>query len=162
MRNERMGSWVLPGGAVEPGESVAQAALREVREETGLDVHLERLVGVYSRQRWGGDGQHVIVFAARVAGGSLQPDPGEVREALFVASDDLSQTLPAMLRLQVEAALSGHAGALVWADDSTRPFGEMTWNEVTVLWQQSGLSGPEFIQQHFRAGMISVEFGHPS
>lgn len=42
------GQWCLPGGAVESGETVAEACEREVLEETGLSVRVKRLVGVYS------------------------------------------------------------------------------------------------------------------
>ena len=42
------GQWCLPGGGMEPGESVTEACEREVWEETGLRTHVTRLVGVYS------------------------------------------------------------------------------------------------------------------
>ncbi|MEG4277557.1 NUDIX domain-containing protein [Microcoleus sp. MON1_C1] len=42
------GMWGLPGGRIEPGESVTEAAVREVYEETGLTVEITRLLGVYS------------------------------------------------------------------------------------------------------------------
>ena len=70
--------WSLPGGVMELGESIAQTIVREVREETGLEVELTRLVGIYS------DPRHVIAytngevrqqfsicFACRVVGGEL-------------------------------------------------------------------------------------------
>lgn len=47
-RRRDCGLWGLHGGRIEPGESVAEAAVREVREETGLTVVVQRLLGVYS------------------------------------------------------------------------------------------------------------------
>jgi ADP-ribose pyrophosphatase YjhB (NUDIX family) len=48
MQRSDNGHWGLPGGHVEPGESVTKAALREVLEETGWRIELGRLIGVYS------------------------------------------------------------------------------------------------------------------
>jgi 8-oxo-dGTP pyrophosphatase MutT (NUDIX family) len=42
------GEWCLPGGAVDPGESVSETCQREMKEETGLEVQVVRLVGIYS------------------------------------------------------------------------------------------------------------------
>ena len=46
------GLWCLPGGGVDPGESVEETILREVWEETGLTVRVLRLIGVYSDPNW--------------------------------------------------------------------------------------------------------------
>src|SRR3712207_1046342 len=70
--------WCLPGGHVDPGESVAAAAIREAREELGLEVRLTRLVGIYSKPNWPNGGMHIVVFAAERIGGALQPAADEV------------------------------------------------------------------------------------
>jgi len=115
------GTWGLPGGLVEDNESVAQAAIREAQEETGLKVRLERLIGVYSRPHASGGGIHIVVFAAQAVGGALQPDPGEVLEARYFEPEALSDSLPRAMRLQIEAALAGVGGGVVWLDNGAWP-----------------------------------------
>jgi ADP-ribose pyrophosphatase YjhB (NUDIX family) len=84
-------NWALPGGAIDLGESVRQAAIRETKEETGIDCEITGLVGIYS------DPKHVIhytsndevrqefsiVLTARPTGGHPTPSD-ESREVHWV------------------------------------------------------------------------------
>jgi 8-oxo-dGTP diphosphatase len=66
------GQWALPGGFVEVGETVEEAADREAAEETGLAVEVARLVGVYSDPERDPRGHNVsVAFLARVLSGDL-------------------------------------------------------------------------------------------
>jgi ADP-ribose pyrophosphatase YjhB (NUDIX family) len=65
------GLWSIPGGRVEPGEDDEAAVVREVAEETGLDVVPERLVGSVERDGPAGDVYVIEDFLCRVAGGRL-------------------------------------------------------------------------------------------
>lgn len=74
------GQWVFPGGYVDRGEVVEQAALREAREECGLEVRLDGLIGIYS---YPGRTPIVIVYAARVTGGTLAIDDESLEVRAF-------------------------------------------------------------------------------
>jgi 8-oxo-dGTP diphosphatase len=69
------GSWALPGGFVEYGETVESAVIREVKEETGLDIELCEIVGVYSDPERDPRGHTVtICYLAKKTGGKLKAD----------------------------------------------------------------------------------------
>ena len=86
------GQWALPGGFVQVGETVKQAAVRETAEETGLAVEISHLIGVYSEPDRDPRGHNVsVAFLARVLSGQMKAatdaaevdvlDPGSVELA---------------------------------------------------------------------------------
>lgn len=80
--NPARGAWVFPGGYVDRGETIEEAARRETWEETGLTVRLERLLGVYSRA---GDDVVLVVYAGQVEDGELVAGEEEMEAAWFSA-----------------------------------------------------------------------------
>jgi len=90
--------WVLPGGLIEPFETPADAAVREVWEETGLIVELTSILGVYGGQELvvdyvNGDRASYIgtVFRGRAVGGSLRADGDETLDVRYFAREELQQ-----------------------------------------------------------------------
>lgn len=89
----RAGTWSLPGGAQELGETVAEAGQREVREETGLEVEVLGLVDVVDSIRPGPNGAPeyhytLVDVAARVTGGDLRPG-GDAADARWFTMDEV-------------------------------------------------------------------------
>ena len=120
-RRDDNGMWGLPGGGVEPGESVRQAVIREVHEETGLTVEPLRLIGVYSDPANhqivsypDGEVVHYVstAFECRVLGGALTTC-AESLELAYFAPDALPADLMPLARIRVYDALAQHPVAFV-------------------------------------------------
>ncbi len=140
MRRQDFDVWGLPGGYIDPGESVAEAALREVQEETGLEVELIYLIGMYSFRRWLNRGYHFAAFMARPVAGALRPQESEALELQLFDPRDLPQPLGFGNDQVLADALTGHRG-LVRSHD-----GNLGDDYLDLLKQRdgSGLSAREF------------------
>jgi ADP-ribose pyrophosphatase YjhB (NUDIX family) len=129
VKREDFPAWCLPGGGIEASETLAQAVLREVEEETGLKVELQHLVGVYSRPNWRSGGGHEILFAARPVGGSLLSSTNETLDSGYFDPEDLPDALFWWHRQPIRDALSLVRG-VAWSLDVVWPLGEITRAEL--------------------------------
>lgn len=110
-------NWAVPGGAIDLGESLVQAAVRETREETGIDCEITGLVGIYTDPRhvmlYTSNGEarqeFSIVLTARAVGGSPAPSD-ESREVAWVPREELDgYPMDRSMRLRIGHYLQGRA-----------------------------------------------------
>lgn len=119
-RRSDNGQWGLPGGSVEIGEPVAAAIAREVREETGLEVEVRRLIGVYSDPGLqvvaypDGNVVHYITtfLECAIRGGALGTS-GESLEVAFFDPGALPVDLVPLHRVRIQDALSRREAAYI-------------------------------------------------
>ncbi len=95
VRHENDGAWTTPGGAVEPLEVPADAAMREMWEETGLQVELTRILGVYGGPEFvvtyrNGDRTSyvMVVFEGKRVAGEPRPDGVETLDVRYFTRDE--------------------------------------------------------------------------
>jgi ADP-ribose pyrophosphatase YjhB (NUDIX family) len=113
-RRSDSGNWALPGGTMDIGETFVQGAIREVKEETGFEVRIDRIIGIYS------DPGHVFAYsdgevrqefniclAATIVGGE-QLVSKESTDVRFVAYDELDGlTMHPSIRKRIDDYLAG-------------------------------------------------------
>jgi NAD+ diphosphatase len=100
------GMYSALAGFVEPGETLEQTLVREVREEVGIEVANLRY---FASQPWPFPHSLMIAFYADYAGGEITPDPGEIEAAGWFTADRLPQALPGKISISrrlIDAALA--------------------------------------------------------
>jgi ADP-ribose pyrophosphatase YjhB (NUDIX family) len=91
-------AWTIPGGGMEPREAPIEALIREVREETGYEVEVGSLIGVYSMP-WKDD--LVLCFQATIVSRGPWSTSGEIAEVGFFPFDGLPQPFSRRARCRI-------------------------------------------------------------
>ncbi|MEX1038332.1 MAG: NUDIX hydrolase [Acidimicrobiia bacterium] len=98
------GLWAVPGGKVDPGETLAEAATREAKEETGLLIKLDEVIWVGESI---GDDHHLVLidFLGQAIGGELAPSGDALEARWFIIEEALDLEMPPTMYELVEVLL---------------------------------------------------------
>lgn len=106
--------WAVPGGMAEIGSAPSANALRELREETGFEAEIERLVGVYDNKRFASVSAYqfyICLFRARITGGAATRSTESI-EVELVRPDALPEGMSPLQRAMVHDAAAPAAAAV--------------------------------------------------
>jgi 8-oxo-dGTP diphosphatase len=109
--------WCLPGGRIRQAESPVRAAIRDIREETGLETHMVEIVGLYqlTGDACGEDMPDVMkyVFRGQIDGGEASVNsPGRISRLSWHDPDALPGPMTAISRVAIADAVAGRSGVL--------------------------------------------------
>ena len=157
--------WCLPGGSVEEGESLAEAGVREAREETGLEVELMRLIGVYSRLGGGMNDVHAVLFRAKPLKGELKTQSGETLEVAYFPFDELPDEMLFGHQQRSADAIRDISGVVMKQELNIQNDTKLSRKELYEMRDNSGLSRQEFYRDRIRqakiAEIVEIDFSTP-
>lgn len=118
-RRKDSGNWALPGGTMDIGETLAQSAIREVKEETGFEVRIDRIIGIYS------DPGHVFAYndgevrqefsiclACTIVSGTLQVSSESTAVDFFAVADLPNLQMHESIRVRIRDYLDNKSPVL--------------------------------------------------
>ncbi len=85
------GKWNFPLGEMKPDESLADAAIREVYEETGYHIKLASFLGIYQSLTMPDRNVIIVMFKAQLVGGKLNPDSRDLIQAKWLTQDEVNR-----------------------------------------------------------------------
>ena len=112
--------WTIPGGGMEPGETIVATAIREVKEETGIAVEVVSLIGIYSNPQHVveySDGevrqQFSVCFACRPVGGDPKPSDETSEVGYFTPDEIKGMDVHPSIRLRIQHFLDDRPEAYI-------------------------------------------------
>jgi ADP-ribose pyrophosphatase YjhB (NUDIX family) len=143
--------WCMPGGRVEPQESLAEAAMREVLEETGIHVALQHIIGTYSRPHWYDQFYHIVLFYGIPETHQLTPQIEEWRDVRYCGYDGLPEHLLVGQRHRIDDAY-GQKKGIAKQETCAYPLERVRhFKDAYRVMEDSGLPPEEFYLQTFPA-----------
>jgi 8-oxo-dGTP diphosphatase len=152
--------WVAPGGHMDRGETVQDCCLREVKEETGLDVEIERLISLYSRPYGlgGNAGAMTFLFACRVIDG-VPRVTDETTAIRYWPVQELPINMPGWHRLYLADALHHNHKTLLCTLPTPLRIRLVTWPVFRLHRLVNRLQGrPKFSVTHWKLGAFVTLF----
>jgi len=132
---EKKGRWVLPGGYATHDERLDQTAVREVREETGVEAEVVDVIGLRTRYTEQG-GAVFVLFRMRSLGGDPVPDGVEVdRAAYFSAAEVAAMSGDEILTIARNGALAALGDGDGLLEDKRVPGSGNTYRAFLLKWE---------------------------